>query len=251
MKFKISKRYSAAHDQILKIIENFEGRGERFGDQPRNTLKLFKLGEETLTVKSFKVPNLVNKIAYRYFRKSKAERSFEYAHKILEKGINTPYPVAYFEEEGFLFGRSFYICKYLKDVFEFREMIYEPKFPNRYEILKEFTRFTYKMHENGIEFLDHSPGNTLIYYDELRKEYSFYLVDLNRMKFHEKMDYKMRIKNFARLTPEKNMIYAISAEYAKLINRDFEEVFKDMWKEVQDFRRKFNRKKKLKKKLGK
>lgn len=251
MKFKISEKYAVVQDQITEIIENFDTAGEEFGDQPRNTLKLFTVGEVTLNIKSFKIPNFVNKIAYRYFRKSKAQRSFEYAQKLIEMEINTPYPVAYYEKEGLLFGRSFYICEHLKEVFEFREMIDEPKFPNRYEILKEFTRFTYTLHEKGIEFLDHSPGNTLIHYDESKEEYTFYLVDLNRMKFHEHMDYKTRIKNFARLTPEKNMMYAISAEYAKLIGQDFEKVFKDMWKDVQVFRTKLNRKKRLKAKVGK
>lgn len=247
MNFEISEKYKRYTDRLVELTQNFEREGEAFGDQPRNTIKLFKLDRETLNVKSFKIPNLINRIAYRYFRKSKARRSFEYAHLLIERGINTPYPIAYFEEKKVLFGKSFYISKQLEGVFEYREMIFEPKFPNRYEILKQFTRFTYQLHEKGIEFLDHSPGNTLILYDEAQKKYEFYLVDLNRMKFHKALDYEMRIKNFARLTPEKNMVYTMSAEYARLIGKDFETVFKDMWAAVQEFFKKRDRKKRLKK----
>ena len=56
----------------------------------RNIIKLFELEGKTVNVKSFKIPNLVNKIAYKYFRKSKARRSFEYATLLFEKAICIP-----------------------------------------------------------------------------------------------------------------------------------------------------------------
>jgi hypothetical protein len=104
------------------------------------------------------------------------------------------------------------------------------------------------MHEKGIEFLDHSPGNTLIKRVS-ENEYAFYLVDLNRMKFHKEMSFEKRMKNFARITPSKEMISIMSAEYAKLINKDFEIVFNEMWRNVAKFQSKFHRKKRIKKKL--
>src|SRR5690606_28432564 len=79
------------------IIENFDIKGESFGNQDRNSLKLFQLKDSTLNVKSFKVPNLINQIAYRFFRKSKAQRSFEYANTLTELHIGTPQPIAYYE----------------------------------------------------------------------------------------------------------------------------------------------------------
>ena len=51
-------------------------------------------------------------------------------------------------------------------------------------ILRQFIRFSYLLHQKGIEFLDNSPGNTLIKKNE-KGVYDFYLVDLNRMKFHQ------------------------------------------------------------------
>jgi len=62
------------------IISNFDTKGENFGNQDRNSLKLFDLKGLTVNVKSFKVPNAINQIAYKFFRKSKAERSYKYAN---------------------------------------------------------------------------------------------------------------------------------------------------------------------------
>ena len=43
------------------IIFNYNTKGENFGNQDRNSLKLFALGDKTLNVKSFKVPHLMFK----------------------------------------------------------------------------------------------------------------------------------------------------------------------------------------------
>lgn len=250
MKSFIAPAYLPYKKELTHFVKNFDREGEIFGDQPRNTLKLFQMGDKTLNIKSFKKPNLINKFAYRFLRKSKAQRSFEYAQILLNKGIKTPQPVAYFEQQFLLFGKSYYISEHLNYDMTYRDLIYNEQFPNRYEILKCFTRFTFALHEKGIEFLDHSPGNTLIVVND-QNEYEFYLVDLNRMRFHQSMSYAMRIKNFSRLTADKNMILTMSAEYAKLIHKNFETVFNDMWGETQKFRRKFYRKRQLKKRLGK
>lgn len=247
---KISEAYKTYTPELNHLIEDFEAGGKEFGDQDRNTLKLFDLKGKPLNVKSFKVPNLVNKIAYRYFRKSKAQRSFEYAHILLGKGIKTPDPVAYFQESsGIFFGKSFYISRHLNYDFTYRELVHDKTFPNRYEVLKYFTRFTFKLHENGIEFLDHSPGNTLIVVDE-NGNYEFYLVDLNRMKFHgQPLDYPTRIQNFSRLTPDKYMVLEMSREYARLMSGDGDKVFDDMWAATKKFQNKFQRKRRIKRKF--
>lgn len=84
----------------------------------------------------------------------------------------------------------------------FRELVEIPDFQEHDKILRQFTKFCFDLHEKGVEFLDHSPGNTLIKkIDE--NNYAFYLVDLNRMNFHNQMDFEQRMNNFRRLTPKK------------------------------------------------
>ena len=242
-------KFSNLSDILNEIFVNFNFKGKILVNGQRNAIKLFEVEGITLNIKSFKRPNLINKIVYRYFRKSKARRSFEFASKLMEMQIGTPQPVAFFENYDFVgLKESYYACEHLENVFEFREIVQNEAFENRDFIIRKFTQFTFEMHEKGIEFLDHSPGNTLIY-KNTDGSYSFFLVDLNRMKFHETIDFKTRMKNLSKITHKKDMIEVMSNEYAKLSNGDETTIFETMWGLTADFQYRFHRKKRIKKKL--
>lgn len=237
------------NNQIENCIINFSSLGKDFVIGKRNSIKLFELENLTVSIKSFKKPNLINKIAYRYFRKSKARRSFEYASKLIEMQIGTPQPVAFFENHDIVgLNESYYVCEHLENVFEFREIVQNEAFENRNFIIRKFTQFTFEMHEKGIEFLDHSPGNTLIRKNS-DENYSFFLVDLNRMQFHKTIDFQTRMKNLSKITHKKDMIEIMSNEYATLSGEKETIVFETMWKLTADFQFRFHRKKRIKKKL--
>ena len=249
MKYVVSPLFSAFDAKIQECILTFQTSGTLFGNGDRNTIKLFDLNGQSINIKSFKIPNLINKIAYRYFRKSKARRSFEYATTLLEKGIGTPQPIAYLENYNWLgLTSSFYVSEHLVTELTFRELVEIPEYPENEIILRQFTQFCFDLHEKGIEFLDHSPGNTLIKKVGDQK-YAFYLVDLNRMNFHTTMDFDMRMKNLSRLTPKKEMIAIMSEEYAKFYPQSKEIVFEKMWFFTQEFQQKFAKKQRLKKRL--
>ena len=242
-------KFSNLSDILNEIFVNFNSKGKILVNGQRNAIKLFEVEGITLNIKSFKRPNLINKIVYRYFRKSKARRSFEFASKLMEMQIGTPQPVAFFENYDFIgLKESYYACEHLENVFEFREIVQNEAFENRDFIIRKFTQFTFEMHEKGIEFLDHSPGNTLIH-KNADGSYSFFLVDLNRMKFHETIDFKTRMKNLSKITHKKDMIAVMSNEYAKLSNGDETTIFETMWGLTADFQYRFHRKKRIKKKL--
>lgn len=248
MKVVFSDKYRGEKVRILELIGNFNRKGELFGTGVRNKIKIFPLDGKEVNIKSFKVPNLVNKIAYRFFRKSKAHRSFTYGHRLISKGIGTPYPIAYAEEISALtFQRSFYVSEHLTCDLTYRDLVQDENYPNREVILRAFTRFTFNLHEKQVEFLDHSPGNTLIKWNN--RDPQFFLVDLNRMNFKE-MDFETRMKNFSRLTPKKEMVEIMANEYSKVYKqRPESEIFNRMWFHTQDFQEKFKRKKAFKKKL--
>lgn len=250
MNFKVNPSFNKSASSILDKIKTFNSSGELFGNGDRNKIKLFDLEGKTINIKSFKIPNIVNKIAYRYFRKSKARRSFEYATILLEKGIGTPHPIAFLENSNSIgLKDSYYVSEHLITELTYRELVEIPDYPDNETILRQFTKFTFDLHEKGIEFLDHSPGNTLIKKNENNK-YSFFLVDLNRMNFHDIMSFEQRMGNFSRLTPKKDMIAIMSNEYAKFYTDKTEnEIFEKMWKATSDFQEEFARKKRLKKKL--
>ena len=250
MKFTINPFFEIASEAIVSIINNFNSTGFLFGDGQRNKIKLFELEGKTINVKSFKIPHFINKIAYKYFRKSKARRSFEYATTLLEKGIGTPQPIAYFENQDFIgLKDSYYVSEHLQCDLTYRELVEIPDFPDNDTILRQFTRFSFDLHEKGIEFLDHSPGNTLIK-KNAEGNYDFYLVDLNRMNFHDNMDFDSRMKNLSHLTPKKEMIAVMSNEYSKVYPAQTEaEIFEKMWFYTNDFQERFAKKRRLKKKL--
>lgn len=248
-KFKFSSAIKSSKD-ILFLIQNFDTEGELFGNGDRNKIKLFNLNGKRINIKAFKIPNLVNKIAYKYFRKSKARRSFEYATILLAKGIGTPEPIAFLENFNALgLKDSYYASEHLVTELTYRELVEIPDYPDHDNILRQFVKFTFDLHEKGVEFLDHSPGNTLIKKVEENK-YNFFLVDLNRMNFYDSMSFEQRMNNFSRLTPQKGMIAIMSNEYAKFYTDKTEsEIFEKMWNATSDFQEEFARKKRLKKRI--
>jgi len=169
--------------------------------------------------------------------------------KYLVPFFNFKYFKSFFENYDIIgLKDSYYACVHLESVFEFREIVQNKNFENRDEILRQFTKFTFDMHQKGVEFLDHSPGNTLIK-DNNDGTYSFYLVDLNRMKFHESIDFQTRMNNLSHLTPQKEMIAIMSNVYAQLLGVNESLVFETMWKMTESFQFRYHRKKRIKKKL--
>jgi len=249
MNLRLNHGYEDFERKLSGYIEFFDVKGEDFVIGQRNQIKLFDLEGKTINIKSFKIPNVINQVAYKYFRKSKARRSFEYANKLIQNGIGTPEPIAYFENFDFLgLKESYYVSEHLQCDLTYRELVEIPDYPDHENILRQFTRFSYALHQKGIEFMDHSPGNTLIK-KTADGNYEFFLVDLNRMQFHESMSFEMRMKNLRRLTPYKEMIAVMSNEYAKVSGEPEQLIFETLWKMTTDFQEKFYRKKRLKKKL--
>lgn len=250
MKLSINSKYYPQQSEIKNCISNFETQGQLFVKGSRNTIKTFKTSIGELNVKSFKEPNLINTVVYQFFRDSKAKRSFDFAMKLLQKNIGTPEPIAYAEfKSGIGFGKSFYVCKHINAKYTFRDLVENPNLQNNEEILRAFTHFCFKLHEAGVEFKDHSPGNTLINPNE-NGSYDFYLVDLNRMAFHDSMNFEQRMFNLRRLTPKKEMIAIMANEYATFYHEKSEaEIFNQLWELTEQFQEKFQRKQRLKKKI--
>ena len=246
-KFQIHSDFKPYEIEIQSFIDNFDTQGETIYKGSRNELKSNVIKDISVNIKRFQIPNWVNQFAYRWIRSSKAERSFNYANSLLERNVNTPQPIAYQENYSFLgLLNSYYVSIQQDYDFTFRELTYQPDFPDRERIIREFTRFTYHFQEKGIFFKDHSPGNTLI--KKKKEKYQFYLVDLNRMKF-EYLSFQDRLKNFARLTPDREIYVIIADEFAKITKKDSIEILDAMWEEVKIARKKMEKKQAFKKKM--
>ena len=58
MNYTVHKAFQKDKQVLTSYIENYETSGEDFGNQDRNSLKLYNLNGLTINVKSFKIPNL-------------------------------------------------------------------------------------------------------------------------------------------------------------------------------------------------
>jgi len=236
--FVIHPAYAAKAEDLRAFLNNFATQGEYVVEGARNIIKKVVLGNEVFNVKQFKSPSIGQALVYRFFRKSKAKRSFEYAERLLKCKIATPAPVGYLEIFGVGLKTSFYISKHVDYDFDFRALIHQPKFEHRAEILKQFAGFCFAMHQAGINFLDHSPGNTLVCKTGAQA-YSFYLIDLNRMRF-EPMDLDARMHNLRRLWLSKTMIRSIAMHYAVLGKHPVSKVEELLLKHSKRFQNKVN-----------
>lgn len=236
MPYQINKQYNSLLPFVEQIHERFANEGDSIY-KVRNEVKVFSQDGFDLNVKSYKIPNLFNRLAYRYLRKSKAKRAFEYASFLKEKGIETPAPIAWVEQhKAGVLRESYFISIQHKYDFTLREVLLDQT-SDKENILKGFVDYTVnKLHKNGVFHLDYSPGNVLI-----RKEnndYSYSVIDLNRMKFIP-IDTEKGIENLKQLhTTEEN--YRIIGKYfGELVGLDgtlCSDMLIDMDRKYQEFR---------------
>lgn len=211
MKVHVNSKYSNISEFINSVPEIFAKEGETVYDL-RNTIKVFCVDGITVNIKSFKKPNIINRFAYKYIRKSKAARSYLNALEILDRGISTPEPIGYIEiSKNGLIDKSYYISIHEQVEGTMKEVYRRPK-PECKGLIKAFIAFTVEVHKKGILHKDYSPGNIL--FKNTGNGYHFYLVDLNRMSF-KNICILDSCKSFSRLHADDNTLNFISEEYSK------------------------------------
>ena len=250
MKIIVHPQYKTQENSILQLVTDFFTEGDLIVKGARNIIKSNVLRDKKVNIKFFQKPGIFKSIIYSFFRSTKAKRSFDYANYLIEHSILTPFPIAYIENRnrfGFL-KDSYYICQQIDYDFTIRELIHDPLFPERTVILEQFAKFTFKMHEAKVNFLDHSPGNTLVVKKDSGK-YEFYLIDLNRMNF-KNLSIEERIDNFKKMWLSKTMVKVIAKTYAQLSNESEEKLQSILLEKTNQFKRKITKKKYLKRKIG-
>ena len=214
MKIVINKQYSDIKEWVEQLPSNFDNLGEVVY-QARNTLKKIELpnGEEVV-VKKYAVPIFINRIAYRFFRKSKAQRAYENAERLLAMGVDTPAPIFYITiyKQG-LFYQGYFGSINNPTTNIMREFV--DGVNSGEEVLKQFATFTKQLHDKNILHIDYSPGN-IIYEKTDDGVVKFSLLDLNRMRFDKELSRKERLYNFRRMFRSKESLAILVGEYARL-----------------------------------
>ncbi|HET9570438.1 MAG TPA: lipopolysaccharide kinase InaA family protein [Bacteroidales bacterium] len=248
MKLVINPNFKELEAALLKLPILFEHEGHVLY-KSRNELRTIDLPGLTINVKRYQKPILMNRIAYSFFRKSKARRAYEYALILREKGFDTPEPIAYLEFKSLgLLHYSYFVATHLHDFRMIREFADGSEIEGREDIIESLGVFIAKLHQAGILHLDLSVGNIL--FQKVDQKIHFWLVDLNRMRFCE-IDQKKGCKNFERLRGSKAFFEVLSRAYANERGFDpaecLDSILTYQQKSVKAFRIKSNRKKRLRK----
>ena len=232
--YKINPKFDSFRE-LLPDIRNVFKSSDKTIHKARNELKIIELNGIKCVVKSFKVPHILNRIAYTFFRDGKAKKSFGNAMKLKKLGVRTPEPIGIIEFFDFgLLGESYFVSIHEPYDFTIRE-VFHHKVDDVQNILKQFAKFTYELHQKGVWHVDYSLGNILI--TKTDETYRFSLVDINRMKF-KKITPQEGLKNFNKFWAKFDEdLPIIAKEYAKLANFDEKkaiQIILDEEKKLQD-----------------
>lgn len=238
-KYEINKDFISYKDFLLNIKKYFQNSSNSI-HKARNEIKVINHLNENLVVKSFKVPNFLNKIIYTFFRTSKAKKSYDYSLKI---GSFTPKPLGYIEfYENSTLDESYFVSEHFAYDYTIREPLLDESFPKKEQIFKAFARFSHSLHENEIYHLDFSPGNILV--KEENEEFIFKIVDINRMKFRPLCN-NLRMQSFCKLWAKDEDLKIIIKEYAKISGTDEKIMIEKALKYSLKHKAKINFKKRL------
>jgi len=240
MNYKINKGFEKFTPLLQTIQTNFDLVDETI-HKARNELKIINYEKTDIVVKSFKIPHIINRIVYTFFKDSKAKKSYNYALKI---GEFTPKPIGYIEFFTFgLLQKSYFLAERFSYDFTIREPLLDKNFSKREEIFKAFARFTFSLHEAKIFHQDYSPGNILI--KQKDDDFIFKIVDINRMQFIS-LSLAKRLQNFSKLWASDDDLSIMIKEYAHCMNEDEEKSIQMALLYSQKHKAKINMKKRLK-----
>ena len=230
----------------FKAIRTLFSNDQHTIHKARNELKIIELEGIKTVVKSFKIPHLLNRIVYTYFRKSKAYKSYHNALRLQSLAISTPEPIALIEffESGLL-ADSYFISEYFEYDFTIRTPLLEP-LEDREAIFTAFAAYTYGLHQAGVWHQDYSPGNILIKRTE--SGYQFSIVDINRMEFKSICPLD-GCENFNKLWASDEELEIMGREYARISGLDETLTIAEMKRHNDENKRIKNFKKRLKRVL--
>ena len=202
----------------LEDFEKFFEENQNIIKNNRNIIKKLRFGEIETVTKSFKTPNFIQGMIYKFFRKTKAKRSFEHSLLLNQKGVKTPEPLCYIEVfDRFRLRQSYFISRQINYDFTL-DLVTQKEVENHKDILKSFIDFTYNLHKKNIMHLDYVVGNICV--KKIDKGYDFFLVDLNRL-YKGIVSSKTGVKNLKRISKDPEIIKILAEEYANKSSGSF------------------------------
>jgi len=219
-KVMLAKGFEKFESYIQAIDKTFIDEGTWIRDA-RNKIKRMTVDGDELCVKSFGKPTVFNRLMYSYFRKSKAQRSYEYAQKLLDMGIGTPAPIAYVEvyNRWHFLTKAYYISRFETVDFHMAYVL-NNDVSEKEAILGGFVRFMANgLHPNGVWHKDFNGANVLVKQIPTGA-FTYSLVDLNRIKFGKAIGYHQGLRNMQQISSNPVYLTELARHYARLKEKD-------------------------------
>ena len=205
--------YRAFEALAASVPDRFDSEGETL-HAGRNTVKRFRTTQADWVVKRYKTPNLAQRIAYSFFKKSKAERAYLYAARMQERGIDTPTGIAYIEEKrGGLLRDSYFISTVCHDKPLYPVLVETPDYDRT--LARQVAAFVAMMHQRGVLHGDTNLNN-ILYHTDADGQARFTVIDTNRSHFYNTPSQSACLHNLKRLTHRRDLLQYIIEEYATL-----------------------------------
>ena len=156
----------------------------------RNKLWTVDIADRSIVVKENRARG-IKRVSY-HFLQSKGLRHWNNAHELLRRGVNTPKPIAFFEEHKEASVRhNYYLSEYISNTHSLRNLFtafnsgadaYEGI--SKADWLGRVGEFVASIHQRGVTHTDLSSGNVLFTLDEGRT--TFYAIDIGRARFDDR-----------------------------------------------------------------
>lgn len=232
---------SAQCDKIIALFEE----SDDIVQAGRNTLKKIHFNETDCVIKAFRKPSFPQNFSYGLLAKSKANKSYLNATKLIELGFLSPKPVGYFEyRSGGKLTRSYYLCEFAADTRTLQHII-DDGAPLEKGLILQFAEYAHALHDKGVLHRDFNPKNILV--DQKDGVYSFYLVDINRITWFAKLTLTQSMHSLSRLPFTDSTKELLLSHYAKIAEADLEECHTLLNKSEAKTQRYFRNKKRFRK----
>ncbi len=193
----------------------------------RNAIRQYELGDDSVVVKQFTLPIAFNRVVYRWWRKSKAQRSYEYAMQLRALGVGSPEPLGFCDTGSLCkIGYCYYASRTSKLRYNYHDAV-NGKQPDEEYVLRTLAKTVAQMHEGGFWHKDLSGNNIL--WDRVDDEgnpldvavsshqdykIAIELIDLNRMRLG-KVSLVLGCANFQRIGMSEKHQMLVAEAYAE------------------------------------
>ncbi len=215
----LNPKYLALREFITAIPSRFAD--PKFGlmlHNGRNIIKSVEVNGIQLVIKSYQCPSLLNRFIYGRLRRSKAQRAYLHATRLRNLGIDSPEAVASIDirNRGVL-ANSYFIS--LHSNYQSMDVVndYPHNATTLEPLMDAMTDFIITIHNAGILHRDLNITN-ILYRHNANGNYSFQLIDTNRMDFKRRLSDRERIDNMRRLSCSTAAYIYILERYAQQMN---------------------------------